>query len=301
MISQSSLRFYRYLDRAPWLRSYRRKFLFVAFVGTHIPLLTLIAYLVQATGSVTPVTVLWIALCATLAGTFVVLWALRLLLQPILLAGRALNSYMTTGEILALPADLNDEAGGMMRDVNSAIRLFAEQQQRLEESAETDFLTGLLNRRGADERLRQNFVEQNETGKPLYVALMDIDHFKSLNDNWGHGLGDAALKNMGSYLQQEFSQTEGWAARWGGEEFLLVRQGEGPGTESIEEVKEALDRLRRNLPHLYTSKNETMPLTASVGITEAIPGDSIEVALARADAALYTAKQNGRNQTRALK
>ena len=295
-MSTPAFRFYHWLERVRWLRSYRRKFLFVAFVGTHIPLLALIAFLACTRGTATSGTIFWLTLSATLAGTLLVLWALRLLLQPILLAGEALNTFLQNGEIIALPDDLHDEAGGMMRDIGSAIRTFAHNQQVLERSAETDFLTGLRNRRGADDRLRQSLAEQEVTGKPVYVALLDIDHFKKLNDDLGHGLGDRALKNLGAYLQQSLSESGDWAARWGGEEFLLVRQGD----ESIEAVTASIDRLRKNVPRLETENNGTRFVTASVGITKAALGDSVEEVLARADAALYTAKHNGRDQTRFL-
>jgi diguanylate cyclase (GGDEF)-like protein len=297
MINQSSLRFYRYLERAHWLRSYRRKFLFVAFVGTHVPLLALIAYLTQTQGAITPSTVFWVALTATLAGTFGVLWALRLLLQPILLAGEALNSYLTNGEVLPLPSDLHDEAGIMMRDVGSAIRTFTENRQRLEQYAETDFLTGLLNRRGADERLRKCLEARRTEGKPLYVALLDIDHFKRLNDSFGHELGDIALRNLGQYLGETLPKSGAWAARWGGEEFLLVWQGMAPETETPEYVRESLDLIRKQIPTASLENKEVLKLTASIGLTEACPGEAAETVLARADVALYIAKQNGRDQT----
>ncbi len=292
-----TLRFYRYLERVRWLRSYRNKFLFVAFVATHIPLLAVIVYLTQAQGSVTASTVFWIVLAATLAGTFGLLWILRQLLQPVLLAAQALNRYLANGEIMPLPANLQDEAGVLLRDVGVAIRAFSENQQRLEQHATTDFLTGLPNRRGADERLRKSFPTASDSKGPVYVAMLDIDHFKRLNDGYGHGVGDLALRNVGLYLQQALGEEEGWAARWGGEEFLLILHGRASGTESTEDVRESLERLRQNIPAVPLGKGGTHSLTASIGLTEAYPGEPAELVLGRADVALYIAKQNGRNQT----
>ncbi len=174
--------------------------------------------------------------------------------------------------------------------------------RELEERALTDALTGLANRAAFDQALEQQIRlrlrEPDSFTKPLGVAMIDIDHFKSVNDTYGHGIGDEVLKQLGLVLQM-MSRTEEVAARYGGEEFVLVAPLARP-----EELRTACERIRKAI-ELIEVETPLGPLnvTASLGaacIENVTSLDDGRRVLEAADAQLYEAKGGGRNQTRVL-
>ncbi|XBQ15636.1 MAG: PleD family two-component system response regulator [Oceanicaulis sp.] len=172
-------------------------------------------------------------------------------------------------------------------------------RDRLEESLEmavTDPLTGLYNRRYVVSRLRQALDVLDRTGEPVSVALMDIDHFKRINDNFGHQAGDRVLKGFAERLGKELRAID-ISGRYGGEEFLVVfaNAADEAGLEAAERVRAAMARA----PFVVAASGESIGVTVSAGVAEARPGDDVEDILARADQALYQAKAAGRNQVMA--
>lgn len=157
---------------------------------------------------------------------------------------------------------------------------------RLKEAALTDPLTGVLNRRGFFEAC----AEKPPTARGVTLVLADADHFKSVNDRWGHGVGDTVLQALAGLLHETAQAAGGFAARLGGEEFALLLPM--PLQEGIETV-EAL-RLRIALRPVETALGP-IAMTCSFGLA---PGgaDGIDRGLARADEALYEAKRLGRNR-----
>jgi two-component system cell cycle response regulator len=169
-------------------------------------------------------------------------------------------------------------------------------RDRLEESLEmavTDPLTGLYNRRYVVSRLRQGLDVLERSGEPVSVALIDIDHFKRINDGWGHQAGDRVLKGFAERLGRELRAID-IAGRYGGEEFVIIFAGDGAAAamEAAERARAAMARE----PFLMASSGESMAVTLSAGVAEAMPGDDVQDVLERADAALYEAKAAGRNQ-----
>lgn len=276
------LRFYALLDRLPWPRSYVGKFMLVGLAGTHLPLLVLLAAVVREPG-VGGWQLVLLALAATVVGTASLFWALSALVQPMLLAGRALGRYLEHGRPPALPAHHRDEAGRLLRDVAAAIECVHRDREDLRELAERDGLTGLLNRRAAERRLEVSVLRHRRDGRPLTVALLDVDHFKRLNDQLGHAAGDEALRATARRLVAGLRGGD-WAARWGGEEFLVVLSASAPG------ARVALERLRE------AARGAVDGLTVSVGFVEASPADPPELAVVAADQALYRAKRLGRDR-----
>lgn len=157
----------------------------------------------------------------------------------------------------------------------------------LEALANTDALTGLPNRRalyGAVERL----LNAADQGKPACLILLDLDHFKGINDRYGHNAGDAVLAQAATRLRERLRGGD-TVGRWGGEEFLIVLPGaDAAGAEQVAE------RLRREVGTLPFP--EVGPVTASLGVAQAEPGDDLGRWVARADAALYRAKVAGRDR-----
>jgi diguanylate cyclase (GGDEF)-like protein len=166
----------------------------------------------------------------------------------------------------------------------------ARQRDTLREQAATDWLTGLLNHRGCQERLRRDFEAAVATRRPLSVVVIDLDHFKRINDSHGHAEGDKALAAAAAQLRGVVRATDA-AGRLGGEEFVLVL----PGVDGAR-ATEAAERARAALGEVRVQGRR---LESSAGVAS-FPDDAADAAelLERADAALYAAKHAGRGQTR---
>jgi diguanylate cyclase (GGDEF)-like protein/PAS domain S-box-containing protein len=152
-------------------------------------------------------------------------------------------------------------------------------------------LTGVGNRRYADQMLAAKFEEMNRNDSSLGIALLDIDHFKSVNDTYGHNVGDIVLKMVARTLANAM-RTYDFLARWGGEEFIAIM----PNIQRAQLVGLA-ERLRVLVEKSSaTVSRGALLVTVSVGATEAQPGSSVAEVLARADALMYASKQAGRNR-----
>ncbi len=159
------------------------------------------------------------------------------------------------------------------------------------EVAHQDYLTGALNRRGMDEALEREFSRADRHNTNLCIAMMDIDHFKKLNDSLGHATGDQALTHFVKVIKDVLRTTD-VVARYGGEEFIIIL----PATPQDEAVS-VITRVQRELTkNFFMHKNERVLITFSAGVAERRPGEIPEDLIPRVDAALYQAKQSGRNQ-----
>lgn len=157
--------------------------------------------------------------------------------------------------------------------------------------AHQDYLTGALNRRGMDEALEREFSRADRHNTTLCVAMLDIDHFKKLNDTLGHATGDEALTHLAKVLKEVLRPTD-VLARYGGEEFIIIL----PATQQDEAVK-VVTRVQRELTkNFFMHNNERVLITFSAGVAERIGDEAPEVLIPRADAALYKAKHSGRNR-----
>ena len=162
----------------------------------------------------------------------------------------------------------------------------------MEEVAFTDELTGIHNRRFAEQVLAREFPRfLASPAQPYWLAILDVDHFKQINDRFGHQTGDRVLKAFARELQSSIRDSD-WVARWGGEEFilLLVNVGDIASlTPTLERIRKAVEQHRDvNLP----------PFTASIGASPVLESDGTWTdAIKRADEALYLAKKNGRNRS----
>ncbi len=156
--------------------------------------------------------------------------------------------------------------------------------------ARTDALTGLSNRRAFDDELRKLFEQFQKQGEPFSMGIIDVDHFKKINDTYGHPGGDAVLQQIASRIKGELHEVR-CVARFGGEEFAVLSK------TPAHSVSRKLDLLRDNVEHLdLRHEGRTIGVTMSGGTAEIQLDDSLEALVRRADEALYAAKLAGRNR-----
>lgn len=163
-------------------------------------------------------------------------------------------------------------------------------EERLRELANRDALTGLFNRRHLHERLGEEIARAARSGRPFSLAMLDLDHFKLINDEHGHQTGDDVLCAFAEDLSARVRKTD-CVGRWGGEEFLLIlpETTKVAALKLLNDLREHVSRMRDGLPRF----------TVSIGVAE-LPTDASELLplVAAADARLYEAKHAGRNCVR---
>ena len=178
--------------------------------------------------------------------------------------------------------------------LNEAENRLQEQSQMLRSQrveARTDALTGLPNRRVFDEEIQRLFDEHHTSKRPSSLIMIDIDHFKKFNDQYGHQAGDACLREVGQVIRSTVRGIGGIVARYGGEEFSVLL----PGTQLFD-AKVASQRLNRAIEALVIEfEGATLNVTASLGVAAISQETSPAAWLGRADRALYAAKSGGRN------
>jgi len=163
----------------------------------------------------------------------------------------------------------------------------------LERHAHQDALTGLGNRRYLDAMLPRMLSSSVASGLKLCVAMLDIDHFKTVNDTYGHAVGDAVLQRIADVILNH-SRADDLVARYGGEEFLFAFTNHGRKSAWA-----VCERLRRSIAaEDWATFGEGFVVTVSIGLAESVDNDTVESLTARADRQLYLAKASGRNRTR---
>lgn len=162
----------------------------------------------------------------------------------------------------------------------------------LAELASRDELTGLFNRRHMTELLEQHCMASQRMGDSFTVALVDLDHFKRINDTHGHAAGDSVLRAFAEHATATMRSTD-TIGRWGGEEFLVIHS-----RSTAEEAAQAANRLRERVAAavVMAPSGEPLSFTVSIGLTEHIPPESVDALVERADRAMYEAKSQGRNR-----
>jgi diguanylate cyclase (GGDEF)-like protein len=178
-------------------------------------------------------------------------------------------------------ARISDRYQLMMRDLNEALK----------RASTTDVLTGVGNRRMLMERLGSEMARAERVGRPLTIALADLDRFKKINDSFGHDGGDKVLIAVARVIESCMREYDS-CGRWGGEEFLIIMPevAAAEGVGAIDRLRDAISRMDLRID------NQPVDLSASFGIAEYRAGESASDIINRADAALYEAKRAGRNR-----
>lgn len=194
------------------------------------------------------------------------------------------KNFMSNKHILGLEA--------LTHLSNTVIAELEEAKKQLQEQANRDFLTKLYNRRYFNEIAQDLLHIAKREGKPLSVVLIDIDKFKTINDTYGHMVGDEVIKTLANTIVETVRVSD-IVARFGGEEFALLL----PFTD-MEGANNIAERIRKNVESqkIVVDNGDIIQFTISLGIASILPADNnIEEPLHRADKALYVAKENGRN------
>ena len=211
--------------------------------------------------------------------------------------------YLDTGETRATAALLYGGLGTADENDKKLLEVFTakiaialanaltyQKMVTAQQAATTDFLTGLDNRRQLLRLGVPLIAGAHRHGTPLAVAMLDIDHFKRINDTWGHDAGDEVLARIGQMLKTGFRSSD-VVARFGGEEFCVIAPGLAP-----QEAFALFDAFRCELSkETFEFCGETVSITISIGVSTAVV-DNIDTMIAAADAELYRAKQQGRNR-----
>ncbi len=214
-----------------------------------------------------------------------------------------LNSERAQEELFTLQSqtqeDLENRVQERTLELNIALQELEEVNRELEQKNTLDELTGLYNRRFYDQRILAEYRRSKRNLTPLSIVLIDIDHFKSVNDTYGHLAGDQCLAWVSQYINKSLKRSSDMAFRYGGEEFCLIL----PDTDAkgALALSETLRESIAEQPFIYDNKN--ISLTVSNGIFTYVQQENVtpEQIFSCADKALYQAKNHGRNQTQEYK
>ncbi len=223
---------------------------------------------------------------------------------------KQLDEAVDIDDIRQLRQKITDEVGFLTRQVQlkktqdqTRMLLMEEQIQILnskldtaEQQTKTDTLTSLFNRRAFDEHLLAEICLAKHKQQPLSLVIIDIDHFKKVNDTFGHLVGDEILTKTAELIIKAFFRKSDFVARYGGEEFAVIQS-----QTNIAAAKKSAEELRSRMTRAtIPTESGEVPITISAGITDFQGDESHSEFVARADKALYQAKESGRNQVIAL-
>ena len=213
----------------------------------------------------------------------------------------SISKAMTLAGIRELERVLLDEVDAMRGSnatyrkqlalANATVKVQQEQLERLQTDAEKDFLTELPNRRAFQKRMAEFHDRFSRYGNTFSIVVMDVDHFKMVNDDHGHIAGDRVLRAIAAMLQDQKRSTD-FLARYGGEEFVLLL----PETSAAQAHPLAEKTCAKIQRAKFRYEDATIELTMSAGVGEVRADEEPTAFFARVDAALYQAKANGRNR-----
>jgi diguanylate cyclase len=205
------------------------------------------------------------------------------------------------GQMLDRTRHMGESLGylqGEFQRSQDEVQRLAEELSRMRQEVQTDPLTGLSNRRGFDATIHRMHQAVTQGGTTLTLLMLDIDHFKMVNDTYGHLFGDQVIRGVAQAIRS-MVKGQDMAARYGGEEFAVLL----PDTDSVaglhvaEQIRSLVERskIRR-----FNTAEAVGNITVSIGVTHCRPGETISEFIERADAALYRSKTGGRNRVTGL-
>ncbi|HSI41304.1 MAG TPA: diguanylate cyclase [Xanthobacteraceae bacterium] len=276
------------------IRRFRRSVvgqaLVICFVATHLPLIALVFFVAFGSAqAASPWMLVAIALVATLVGTGLSLAALYYLIKPLDWILKVIDDYRSRAALTALKLDREDEVGRLALAVHGLIVDLNKSVTTLHRQANSDPLTGLGNRRWLMEVGAAEVANSTLSRSPLSALVFDLDHFKSINDGFGHSTGDSVLTAVGDVARAQMRPMD-LVARIGGEEFCVLLPGLSEG-----EAAQIGERLRRAIHGMTIGSLPPGMVSASVGVASTSGELDLRALLDLADRKLYRAKDLGRN------
>jgi diguanylate cyclase len=201
-------------------------------------------------------------------------------------------NFVIVATVMAAIAQLSEQLVSMRLRLKTQRTALQDALAQIRELATRDELTGLPNRRHMLDLLHDHALRRARGGQRFFIGLIDLDHFKHINDNHGHGVGDQALRGFAEQAHAVLRATDA-IGRWGGEEFLLILPENGPGEPTV-----GIERLRATLSATPLCADvPELRVAFSAGLTRYRDGEPVGQAVERADHALYSAKSAGRGRT----
>ena len=292
MTEGGTLRLYCLMQNLSWPKSYVGRIFLLCFIGTHIPLIGLIAcMLLVPEGHWDWSWTLGVALVGTLTSTGFTFYAMACMLQPVLQTTRALDEYVDQGIRPDLPVGYADEAGQLMASVQSTVVKLGDAIEELTLISITDPLTGARNRRWLNDVGIPEFQQTKARGGAYSLLTVDLDNFKSINDTHGHSTGDQVLMSVSDAIQTSIRAGD-HVVRTGGDEFCVMLPGTDHNT-----VREIADRIRASIAEATDIMSPEYQVTLSIGGATSRDAQSSFTDLYRqADHNLYQAKRGGRDR-----
>lgn len=261
-----------------------------SFVSVHVPIIFLLAY-VAAGAELSLKLVLSITLAATILGTAIAFLTMHKLLSPLSVLTNSLRDYRTSGVPPKFGAERMDDIGRLATEFQDLVGTLEQKISQLKRQAYSDPLTALGNRRWLAEAASTEIARARRARAPLSVIAFDLDHFKRVNDDFGHDVGDVVLIAIAETAKRILRPYD-LVARIGGEEFCALL----PETD-IRQAVQIADRLRLAIAALKIDELQGRQVTTSIGVHEArLLKESFRDMLRLADEQLYEAKAGGRNR-----
>ena len=277
---ESAMALYAWMDRL-FPKRFTHKLFLMAFLGIHIPLISFTGYVLLSTESWTVFfNDLLLLVGATLIGTGLTLWGMHRLLAPLFQVKHAMAVYESTGQIQTLPTQFRDELGEVMQQVNRLVFHVSEHVADQTRKANTDPLTGVLNRRGLFEALPSTLHG--------HLLFIDLNRFKYLNDTYGHDAGDQVLVQVANRIRHQMRQSDRMQdliCRWGGDEFVIYLH-----QTDAERVLQLHARVQSVFGREVSFEGHGLAVSASIGMAEVAPGDCFAERVAVADQEMFQNK-----------
>ncbi|SEQ08802.1 diguanylate cyclase (GGDEF) domain-containing protein [Faunimonas pinastri] len=284
---------YGLMQRLSWPRGYSGRIFLICFIGTHIPLLALVIFTLVSGGWHDPVArwAFLVTLLGTVAGAIATIFAIQQMLYPLHRSSRALEEYVAGRPPMELPTQYHDEGGRLMANVQRTLLRLNQAMEELNRQAMMDPLTEIGNRRFFDMQFDRVFRDSAKGGTDLSLVILDVDHFKAINDLHGHLTGDSALVQLAELLKRDVRAGD-QVARVGGDEFCMLL----PGAD-LDDAEEIARRVERSVAAVTVPGLEPGALRVSYGLAARREEDvRVEDIYSRADRALYAAKRHHRDR-----
>jgi diguanylate cyclase (GGDEF)-like protein len=284
---------YDQMNKLPFANSLSGKIMLAVVVSVLLPVTAMEMYFIclsSLTGRELESAILVSGITSGLAAVLAY-WTLSTIVKPVQVTARQLHEFLNHQVMPDLPMNYNDEVGNLMSNINYLARRTRDLSERANLNASVDHLTGAYNRRNTESRLRDSIELARVRQTNLSFAILDIDHFKKLNDSYGHDFGDLVLRRIGELLRSNIRRTD-WVGRWGGDEFVIAL--EGSEREASAMLTRICDLARQEI---FVAPDKTVHrVSFSCGVCEWQDFMGAQVLFTKADEALYGAKRAGRDR-----